>query len=736
MSLRALIVESDPKSKQVLMRLFHERGDVALETDNLAQAATLLEEKLPELLLLDIHFPGPEWTTFLKHTRQRFPNLKIILTTRYPDMQREILAAENGVNLFLRQPFNKQWLDKVVTGAISGEAVRRQEPLKQGVRVRMPVRIKITVPYLLLALAFALASAYVISQVVLQSVQDRFLNQLVAAGHQTADWMVHEEDRLLGTLRLVANSEGMEAAIRSQDSDALRALVLPVAANANEEDVEILSTQGNALLSMRLKAGGNVADYEYSRGDTSLSGQKFVRQILQVGPDALGDKYAGMVEASWGNLFFVGGPVYGTDGKVIGAVLVGKTARTLVRQASQDTVASISLYDPEGKLLASTVFNDPQSDPLTQQQAAQLLNNQDQSSVSRTFTVAQVDYTELLGPWEARSGSDLGEVGTALAQTFLVHTSDITQLDIFILVTVAILLVIGVGVLLAGSITRPLVRLAAASSRVAQGNLDVKVDSTGNDEVAVLANTFNNMVAGLQEGSIYRDLLGRTVSPEVREQLRQTFNSGSLRLEGQEAVATVLMTDIRGFTTLSEKAEPATVLAWLNEYFARLVPAIAANGGVVNKFDGDAMLAFFGILPRRLSPKNGAIAACNAAREILKAVNDLNALRLERKEPPLVTGIGINTGVVIAGGLGSSDRLHYTIIGDTVNTAQRLEALTRELYPASGILISQATYQALAECVTDFQTVSVGQFVVKGKTDLVQVYKLLASQPHPLEMML
>ena len=737
MSLRVLIVQSDPKSMQALGQLFQERGDATLETADLSQAGALLEQKTPDLLLLDVHFPGPDWFAFLKQTRQRFPQLKIILTTRYPDLPREISAAENGVDVFLRHPFTRAWLDKAIESAVAGRPMGRQEENPgQNPTVKMPVRIKITVPYLLLALVFALASAYVISQIVLESVQDRFLSQLVASGHQTADWMVREEDRLLGTLRLIANTQGLADAIQKQDADALRTLALPAAANANEEAVEILDPQGSTLLSMRLKAGGAIGDYVYARGDTFLASQGFVRQILLVGPDQLGDKYAGLVEAPWGNLFYVGGPVYSASGNVVGAVLVGKTAHTLARQAGQDTAASISLYNPDGQLLASTIFNDKESFPISRQQAAQLLGSQDQSSLSRSLSVAQVDYTEILGPWEARSGADLGVAGTALAQTFLLRTSSITQLEIFILVALAILLVIGVGVLLAGSITRPLVRLAAASSRVAQGNLDVKVDSQGNDEVALLAHSFNDMVAGLQEGSIYRDLLGRSVSPEVREQLRQTFNSGNLRLEGQESVATVLMTDIRGFTTLSEKVEPSTVLTWLNEYFAPLVPIIAANGGVVNKFDGDAMLAFFGILPRRLSPQQGALSACNAAREILKAVNELNARRLDRNAPPLITGIGINTGLVIAGGLGSSDRLHYTIIGDTVNTSQRLEALTRQVYTASGILLGQATYQALAEQASEFQIQPAGQFVVKGKSEQIQVYKLLSAEVRPVGIML
>jgi adenylate cyclase len=254
--------------------------------------------------------------------------------------------------------------------------------------------------------------------------------------------------------------------------------------------------------------------------------------------------------------------------------------------------------------------------------------------------------------------------------------------------------------------------------------LEVKVDAGGDDEFAVLAKSFNFMVAGLQEGSIYRDLLGRSVSPEVREQLRQTFTSGNLRLEGQEANATVLMTDIRGFTTLSEKVDPATVFQWLNEYFGRLVPIISNHGGVVNKFDGDAMLAFFGTLPRILSPQQSAQAACEAAVELLQAIDDLNAQRRARGEPQLITGIGIHTGMLIAGGLGTSDRIHYTIIGDTVNTTQRIETLTRDIFECSGILVSHSTHTALENLQSNFIFEPLGYYQVKGKREPLQVYRL------------
>jgi class 3 adenylate cyclase len=201
--------------------------------------------------------------------------------------------------------------------------------------------------------------------------------------------------------------------------------------------------------------------------------------------------------------------------------------------------------------------------------------------------------------------------------------------------------------------------------------------------------------------------------------------SGNVRLEGQEAVATVMMSSIRGFTSFSEKADPTTVFRWLNEYFSSLVPIVIANNGVVNKIDGEAMLAFYGILPEMLSPQHSAYAACQAAMEMIATVERLNLQRVERGEPPLSPGIGITTGMVAAGGLGTSDRLHYTIIGDTVNTAQRLETLSRQLFNVPSVIISQETYQALGDYRDRFRLDSLGPYVAKGKTEQIQIYRLM-----------
>jgi adenylate cyclase len=744
MALRVVLIQSDMQTAQPLARYFTQRGDELWQAWELGQAAALINQVKPNLVLMDLHFASADWVSFLRRLRQASPSTRIIMTNKYPDLQREMLAREQDVKVFLRQPFSARWIEQALkrldedTRPARGRRVDdaqaargRKDAAAKGAparRVRVPVRVKITLPYLLLVVAFALASATLVSRIVLESVQDRFLNQLIETGKQGANWMVREEDRLLATLRLVANTEGAAEAIDQEDAGALRSLILPLAVNAGEEAVEVLRSDGVSVLSARRPAGGSAQDYLYTRGDSVFWQWPFVRKVAAQTTDPQGDKYAGFARAPWGEMFYVCGPVLRADGSLAGIVLVGKSLNSIVREMHQETLGEATLYDADGQPLASTLFLQGETFPLAGEGLARSRLSAPELAHTRDLTVSTVQYTEILGAWQAR-GEPQGVLGISLAQAFLVRTSRASQVQIFTLVALGIFLALLVGVSLANLITRPLLRLVQASSQVAQGNLEIKVDATGDDEVAVLAQSFNYMVAGLQEGSVYRDLLGRTVSPEVREQLRQTFNSGNLRLEGQQAVATVLMTDIRGFTPISERADPATVFQWLNEYFAQVVPIVAAHGGVVNKFDGDAMLAFFGILPRILSPKQSATAACQAAVEIVQAVDTLNRLRASRGEPPLVTGVGVHTGVVMAGGLGTSDRLHYTIIGDTVNTAQRIEALTREVLNCTGALISHATYSALSGAQMRFHLTPMGAQTLKGKSEQMVVYQLGLNAP-------
>ena len=603
--------------------------------------------------------------------------------------------------------------------------------------VRVPVRVKITLPYVLLALVLAMAASFVVSRVVLDTLEERFTNQLIEAGILANDWMVNEENRLLETLRLLSYTQGVPDALASGDAESLREWALPLAVNYQEEAIEILDSQGTSVLSLHHRSGGNIEDYDASRGETIFSQWPFVQSVLEQRVDQGRDKYAGLARTPWGDYVYVAGPVVDDKGEQVGVILVGKSLPTLASQIRQDTLAHVTIYDLNGRPLASSFLFEEDVETLSPDLVTGVLEGQDDSSLMRELSVASINYSELVGPWEvreyvgaleaSRSNNDLGLVGTSMAETFLARPSQFTRLQVFVLTAVTFLLVIGLGLYLAGRITHPLLKVVDASAEVAHGNLNVQVEAAGNDEVAVLAHSFNQMVSGLREGSLYRDLLGRSVSPEVRDEMRRAFASGNVRLEGQDAVATVLVSDIRGFTTLSETEDPTTILTWLNEYFGVLVPIINAHGGVVNKFVGDSVLAFFGILPRPMTAQESAYRACQAALEMFEAIEGLSAARAARGDPTFKAGIGINTGPVTAGGLGSADRMHYTIIGDTVNTADRLEKLTRQFDETSSAVISQHTLFALQDRRHGFEIESIGVHSMRGKEEQILVYRLQPS---------
>ena len=722
MSRRILLIQADGKAAQSLSGYFRKRGDQVWESNDVAQAAVLIVRHDPDFVFIDLHMPEDNWQESLELLKKVLPATKVIITNRHPDLPRELVAKEWGVKVFLRQPFTPTWIERAIQAiqikAPTSEAARAALP-----RVRVSMRVKITLPYALLALLFALAATYLVSRYILESFRDRFVTQLIDTGKMTSDWMVQEENRLLETLRLLANTEGMAEALQAGDTERLRTIALPVAVNYQEEAIELLNISGVSSLSLFHLPGGSVQDYEVTQGDPSLASQGFIQNVLQGRVDARGDKYAGVARLPRGDYFYIAGPILDVEGKLVGVVAVGKSLNTLVKQIRQDTLAHVSIYSFDGRVLASTIFLGGINHPVPMELVGKVIQNQDGESPIREMKVASADYSEIIGPWEVRGGQDLGIVGTSLAQNFLARPSLMTRFQVIAIVLVGVLGVILLGAYLAHQITSPLLKVVQASVELAKGNLGVKVPSQGNDEVMVLAHAFNYMVTGLQEGIIYRDILGRTVSPEVREALRQSFASGDLKLEGQSAVATIMVSDIRGFTSLSEKQEPTTLLKWLNEYYAALVPIITSYGGVVDKFEGDSMLSFFGILPKPLTADESAYQACKAALELLGILEKLNARRVSRHEPPLVTGIGINTGMLIVGGLGAADRLNYTVIGDAVNTTQRIEGVTRGFYE-SGIVISETTLAALKEHRSEFHFEPLGEQALKGKSELIWLYRL------------
>lgn len=218
----------------------------------------------------------------------------------------------------------------------------------------------------------------------------------------------------------------------------------------------------------------------------------------------------------------------------------------------------------------------------------------------------------------------------------------------------------------------------------------------------------------IAQQSLQRSALERFLSPEVVEMV---VANPDIRLGGVNQEVTVMFADIRGFTTMSETMEPGRVVEILNEYFTRVTDVIFDNGGTLDKYIGDAVMAVFGA---PISKGNDAAAAVNSAMQIQRLLIELNRDAAARKWPELRVGIGINTGNAIAGNIGSPRRLDYTVVGDAVNTAQRL------MSNATGgqILISESTAKKLGKTGKTIDLERLPELKVKGRSEAVPVFRV------------
>jgi class 3 adenylate cyclase len=262
------------------------------------------------------------------------------------------------------------------------------------------------------------------------------------------------------------------------------------------------------------------------------------------------------------------------------------------------------------------------------------------------------------------------------------------------------------------SLTRPVRRLDEGIGRVAAGDLATRLPVTSNEEIGQLTGRFNAMVEGLRDRERIRTTFGKYVSESVAAQLLAATGDGRLRGETREA--TLLFTDIEGFTTLSERLAPDVLIQVLNDYLELAMAPIQKHGGVVNAFIGDGLFASFN-LP--LPNEDHAACALAAALEI----QAVTASHVFAGGVRLQTRIGVNTGTVIGGTVGAGDRLAYTLLGDAVNMAARLQELNK--LHGTRILATAATCAAAG---ARFACRSIGDITLRGRSGAVQVFSVEA----------
>ncbi len=338
---------------------------------------------------------------------------------------------------------------------------------------------------------------------------------------------------------------------------------------------------------------------------------------------------------------------------------------------------------------------------------------------SERITLAGEEYVTLFQRMDL-----LGEapVRIALQRPLMAELAPAKELEsIVLLISLASLAVATLAALwIARGVSQPLQQLAAHTDLVAAGDYSRRIELPREDELGQLATAFNHMTAGLAERDRVRDLLGKVVSPEIATQLLQS----DLKLGGEEREVTILFSDLRDFTGLSEKLPPTEVLALLNRYLDRMSSIIEKHGGVIDKYIGDAIMALFGA---PVALPDAAARAVAAARDMADSLEEMNREQVAAGQPVLTFGIGINTARVVAGNMGSKTRLNYTVIGDGVNLASRLEGLTKDPVHRTSIIVSEATALAIRE---EHKLRSLGTVTVKGKSEPVRILAVDV-QPRP-----
>lgn len=288
----------------------------------------------------------------------------------------------------------------------------------------------------------------------------------------------------------------------------------------------------------------------------------------------------------------------------------------------------------------------------------------------------------------------------------------------------SLLLAVGTALYVGRTIIRPLRHLEATMHQVEAGDLDITAVVKRDDEIGHLAAAFNRMVSAMKREAFVRDLFGQYVSPQVAR-LAIEQEGG---LEGQVVECTVLFVDIRRFTGLAEVLPPARLIGTLNRYFERMLVVVEYEGSIVNKFGGDSLLAIFG---SPLNPSTDhAQRAVRASLGMLVALAEFNREQVDAEMPELHVGFGLATGELVAGNVGSERKLEYTVIGDPVNLAARLQELTPEL--GVNILMSAETARR-AESVARLR--SLGEIEVRGRAERVEVFSaeaILPVEPSPI----
>jgi adenylate cyclase len=566
---------------------------------------------------------------------------------------------------------------------------------------RSRLRTRIFVAFSALVLA-ALLAALGFTQYVVGREAERALRQELVTTGQVLDGLLRERAaRLQASATLLARDFALKRVIATYfdpetfDRETLASAALSYQGRIGVALLWITDDAGSLLVSLpRPPQGGG-----------SVAGLSPLAQALETESGSTG------IAAVDGMLYqLVAIPVFAPD--VIGYLVLGQPVNDAFARQLQEATGSDVTFLTGDRVFASSWPQAARERYLPAPEARPAILGGQDARRTRLMTLSGERFLSLAAPVGASLPQPLHALVQGSYDEALAPLRSLRR-RIAAVGAAALVLALLIGIGIARGITSPLQSLVSGMREVVRGNLRYRSRIEREDEVGFLARSFNDMVDGLEERERIKDTFGRFVSREVAEAVLR----GDVPLEGERRDVSILFQDIRGFTKLSETLDPAATLKLLNRFFTEVVAAVEAEGGVVKQFTGDGVMALFG------APQSHPDHAERAARAAIGIVRRLEALNAElgrQAMSPLVIGVGIESGEVVAGLIGPDSRVEYGVVGDAVNLANRVEGLTKEL--SATVLVSRGIADRLGPAFVLGRTATLP---VRGRAGQVEVVEVL-----------
>ncbi len=527
-----------------------------------------------------------------------------------------------------------------------------------------------------------------------RNAQSQISDDLVVASRVFDRLIENRNQRLTEAARLLASDFAFKTAFASQDLGTIRSALRNHRSRINADAIMLFGLEGELIVSAnahdQVKMGDDLSDLIELANDSDDGEVATIAPLAGVLHQWIAVPLLAPLPVAW---------------IVIGFRLDDRLAANLMNL----TLAQVTILDFSSghqTIHASTLAED-----LRTELPSIASNNQWRVEESFLAHLGDSEFIFLVTPLGHSEAKGKNQIVAVLQRSLDAVLAPYHRLRLTLLMLLAIVLIFSplIARPVVGSVTKPVRRLAAAANRIRQGDYGNQVSIDQADEIGELSAAFNDMTQGLAERDQVRDLLGKVVDPAVAEELL----SHDVELGGEEREITIMFSDIRGFTSLSERLSPQQLVSQLNEYLTTMSAAIEAEGGIIDKYIGDAVMALFGAPTAHNDDPTRAVRASLAMG---RALSELNHDFTERGLPTLSMGIGINTATVVTGNMGSKTRLNYTVIGDGVNLAARIEGLTR-VYGVPVIVCEKSKTAA-----SDFNFLELDQVRVKGKTEVERIF--------------